>query len=98
MIVDDNVFERNAFKGMFDQYQFECDLALRGLEALEMVQVRFSSGQQMYQLIMIDYKMPETDGCELAIMILNFLKEMQSPEAKLPYIVCITSFMNRTIK
>ena len=54
LIVDDNFFEKIALKNLFEQYQFDCDLASSGLEALNMVQARQNSGKQMYKLIMID--------------------------------------------
>ena len=94
LIIDDNIFESIAVKGMFEQYQFDSDLAPNGLEALAMVQARLKCGgpEKMYKLIMMDYQMPVTDGADSAIMILDYLREEKLPEANMPYIVCMSNF------
>ena len=60
LIAIDNLFELIAVKDMFDQYQFANDLAKTGLEAVNMVRQRFINGKEMYRLIMLDFRMPDT--------------------------------------
>ena len=70
--MEDNIFEKIAVKGMFEQYGFCSDLASNGQEAIDMVKRRIESRgkQPMYQLIMIDYKMPQMSGAKAVKKIL----------------------------
>ena len=100
LIVEDSVFERLAIKCLFEQYQFECDQASTGAEALNMVQKRMASGKPMYRLIMMDYKMPMSTGAEAAQKIRSLLEESRDegalpPEQQSvikPYIVCMSIY------
>ena len=43
----------------------------------------------MYQLMILDYSMPEMDGPQVAIEIRNML---QSQDIKIPYICCYSAY------
>ena len=43
-MIDSNIFEQIALKGMLDQYQIGADLVKNGLEALQMMQALIVSG------------------------------------------------------
>ena len=55
------------------------------------------NGEQVYKLIILDFKMPVLDGNQASVMIRNFLKE-EAPDQPQPYIVCLTNFYNKLLK
>ena len=49
----------------------------------------------MYRLIMIDFKMPNTNGLEASRYIHHYLADEQKiPNKFMPYIVCISNYCN----
>ena len=44
LMVDDNIMDKISIKCNFNQYQFDCDDASNGHEAVEMVKARLESG------------------------------------------------------
>ena len=48
-------------------------------------------GKPMYQLIMIDYKMPQMSGAKAVQKILEHLATA-SPQIEKPYIVCMSNY------
>ena len=44
----------------------------------------------MYDLILMDYNMPNCDGGQATVLIKDYLKQVDAP--KLPYIVCLTNY------
>ena len=90
LIVDANVLEKIAIKGIFSQYQFESDLAANGKQAVDMVQARLESGHPMYSLIIMDYNIPIFNGAKATNMIKNL--QLDHKDSVEPYIVCLTNF------
>ena len=95
LIVEDNVFEMIAIKGMLEGYQYKCDSAMSAFEAFKMIQDRINAGQVMYKLILIDYKMPNCNGAEATAMIKSLLIDYDN---KWPYIACLSNFNEISIK
>ena len=53
----------------------------------------------MYQLIMLDYSMPDLDGPQVAIQIRELIFENEHlGEAKDPYICCCTAYAEASFK
>jgi len=60
LVVDDNKINRDVLDGILKSVGITCEMAVNGLEALEMVK------QNNYDIVLTDLKMPVMDGCELS--------------------------------
>lgn len=65
LVVDDSVVNINAAKGLLSLFKIKADSAASGAEAIKKV------GEKSYDLIMLDYMMPEMDGVETAKALRN---------------------------
>lgn len=65
LVVDDNTVNINAAKGLLSIFKIKADGALSGAEAVKKV------GEKQYDLILLDYMMPEMDGAETAKTLRN---------------------------
>ena len=84
LIVDDNQTNRMVFQEMGALWGLISDEASTGKQALKMIQQAFDSGLP-YQLILLDYQMPEMNGFEVA-------KEIKArPSGKALGIIVLTS-------
>ncbi|MBR6198962.1 MAG: response regulator [Spirochaetales bacterium] len=63
LVIDDDPIACEHAKLVLDQVGISCDIALSGVEALDMVKVRAERREQ-YNLILVDWRMPEMDGIE----------------------------------
>lgn len=68
LVVDDDAIACEHAKLVLDEAGIRSDLSLSGEEALKMMEVRHAK-QEPYNLVLIDWKMPELDGVELARLI-----------------------------
>ncbi len=68
LVVDDDPIACEHAKLVLEKTGISCDTVLSGKEAIEMVRLRHAK-QQLYDLILIDLKMPEIDGVETARQI-----------------------------
>ena len=66
MIIDDEIYNIECLQAMIEQFGYQCDSANSGAKGLQVIEKRLGlvrSGQAaMYQLIFLDYSMPEMDG------------------------------------
>ena len=58
LVVDDISTNLKVVNGLLDPYKMEVDLCLSGIEAIEMVK------NEKYDLVFMDYRMPNMDGVE----------------------------------
>ena len=65
LVVDDDPIACEHARVVMDEAGIETDTCLSGKEALEMLEV-WHAKQKPYNLVLIDWKMPEMDGVELA--------------------------------
>lgn len=72
LIVDDDVLNREMLAGFLEGIG-KCEFAGNGNEALAAVETAFTSGKN-FDLILLDYKMPELDGME-------FIQRLRADEA-----------------
>jgi len=79
LIVDDIQTNLKVVKGLLEPYKMNVDLCLSGIEAIETVQ------SQQYDLIFMDYRMPEMDGME-ATQHIRKLGNSDSYYSRLPII------------
>jgi signal transduction histidine kinase/CheY-like chemotaxis protein len=93
LIVDDNMTNIAVAKGLMSQYKMSIDTATSGEEAIAKIK------ENNYNLVFMDYMMPEMDGAEAT----SIIRAMQGDKyAKLP-IVALTAnttseFKNKLLK
>ena len=63
LVVDDDEVACEHARLVLDSVGISCEIALSGKEAVDMVKVR-EARQEPYNLILIDWKMPEMDGIQ----------------------------------
>ncbi len=63
LVIDDDTIALEHAQIVLGQIGFSCDTAVSGTKGLEMVEVRHGRGND-YDLILVDWKMPEMDGVE----------------------------------
>jgi signal transduction histidine kinase/DNA-binding response OmpR family regulator/HPt (histidine-containing phosphotransfer) domain-containing protein len=69
LVVDDNPVSRRIMHNMLESFSFKPETASSGKEALQKLQA--ASSEQPFQLILMDWKMPEMDGLATTIVIKN---------------------------
>ena len=78
------------------------DAVTRGVEAIEIVKQRYAlavvNEAKMYQIIFLDYSMPDIDGPQVARAIRTFFNENWDQGIKEPLIFCITAYTEATFK
>ncbi|MDD6811732.1 MAG: ATP-binding protein [Lachnospiraceae bacterium] len=79
--VDDNKVNIAVVKGLLKKLKIQCDSALSGMECLEKV------AQNHYDVILLDYMMPEMDGIET----LRRMQEMESYQKDKPTVIALTA-------
>jgi len=68
LAVDDNEINRNILRSQTQAWGMYCDVAFDGRDALDKLSKAVETGD-MYQMILIDYSMPNMDGLTLADML-----------------------------
>ncbi len=86
LVVDDNDSAREVLQSNIESMGLSCDTANSGEQALEMLQAIRGKGGD-YELILVDWKMPEVDGVETCQRI---LKEF-APEETPPTLIMVTA-------
>ena len=85
LVVDDNAAAREILSTIARTFGLEVDVAWSGQQALEMV-ARSSSQQLPYDLILMDWKMPQMDGVET-------VRRLQSDHSgHLPAVIMVTAY------
>ncbi len=85
LIVDDNDIARTVLRDMLSSMTFNVHEAASGKEALMMVQ-KAAKYEQYYELILIDWRMPEMDGIETAKAIRALSLESY------PHLIMVTAY------
>lgn len=84
LVIDDDVVACEHAKLVLGQVGIKCDTAMSGEEGLEMIKLRHAR-REPYNLILVDWKMPEMDGIETTRQI----RDLIGPESA---IIILTSF------
>lgn len=93
LVVDDCIINIMALSSMLSSLGFESETCSNGLQAFEAVKDRHEmlrEGARMYDLILMDFSMPECNGCEATRLIRAFLEEKEAPTT--PFICCVTAY------
>jgi PAS domain S-box-containing protein len=85
LVVDDNETARMVLREMTTSFGWRVDVAGSGHEALGLVEEQIRQ-RRAYDVVLIDWRMPELDGWETSCRI----REM-APEGQMPLIVMVTA-------
>jgi two-component system sensor histidine kinase/response regulator len=88
LVVDDNETARHIVGQMLRQFEFEVALAVSGPQGL--AELERAAAQRPYDLLIVDWKMPEMDGFEMAARIRNH--PVLGAKTILPKIIMITMY------
>jgi CheY-like chemotaxis protein len=88
LVVDDNATARHIVGQMLRQFEFEVALTASGREGL--AELARAVAQRPYDLLIVDWKMPEIDGFEMATRIRSHPELGVTPN--LPKIIMITMY------
>ena len=86
LVVDDNPTARAVLGEMATSFGWRVDLAAGGEQALAMIAARIEAGSA-YDVVFIDWRMPELDGWETSCRIRQL-----GASGKLPLIVMVTAY------
>ena len=89
LIIDDQIYNLLALKGMVKKQGFDSDKCLSGKEAIKLIEHRIACHVKVYKLVMLDYSMPELDGPQTAIRIRQVCRDANVDQ---PYICCVTAY------
>ena len=81
LVIDDCPFNVCALQGLLEQFNLQSDTACNGLEAIRRLQTRFHKGLKPYELILMDYSMPQCDGLETTQRMRAIFNERQVERA-----------------
>ncbi|MCK4784094.1 MAG: response regulator [Desulfobacteraceae bacterium] len=85
LVVDDNATFRELIKEMLESFTFEVTVAASGKEGL--AKLEKDSEKNPYELVIIDWRMPEMDGIKVSQLIKNHPKL-----PKIPAVILVTAF------
>lgn len=85
LVVDDNYFNRKILRELLEPYMIQIDDVESGEEALEMIEIK------EYDLIFMDYRMPEMNGAETLRTI-----KTEYPDWNIPTVVLTADAMAGT--
>ena len=79
LVVDDNVTNIYALKGLLLKFNVSSEKAVNGRDAISLVENRIidnlTLGTPMFRLVMLDFCMPEMDGPEVFINIKKVIEQ-----------------------
>jgi polar amino acid transport system substrate-binding protein len=85
LVVDDNVTSREILKEMLESFTFEVTVAASGQEGI--TELENAGKDQPYELVVMDWKMPEMDGIEASRVI-----KKHPGLGKIPAIILVTAY------
>ncbi len=85
LVVDDNHVARLVLSEMARSFGWEVELAASGQQALAAIEARLAA-QRSYDVVFVDWRMPELDGWETSCAI----RKLAAP-GKMPLIVMVTA-------
>ena len=89
LIVDDNIMARQVIEQLMTSFSFECQTVDSGFAALETLeQAATDPRKKPFQIVLMDWKMPDWDGLETAQRI----KNSAILANQLPRIILVTAY------
>lgn len=69
LVVDDSVSACEIMQGMLSRYGMQVDIAENGVAALDLVESACGEEETAYDLMLVDWKMPEMGGLEVMVKL-----------------------------
>ena len=79
LVVDDNPLAREMLRGMTQAWGWSTETAAGGAQALDMIRARLSEGVFPFDVICLDWQMPQMDGWETVRRIRALCRNGQRP-------------------
>lgn len=93
LIVDDNVTWHETLKNTLGLFGLQADSAHSGREAVEIL----STGTTSYDLILMDWQMPQIDGIQTTRKIKALYQDTTCAQIQPPTVIMVSSFRQDTI-
>ncbi|KPA13323.1 multi-sensor hybrid histidine kinase [Candidatus Magnetomorum sp. HK-1] len=87
LVIDDNATILKILKMYLEKFTFQVDTAISGQEALQMIKQKINSKNQFYDIIFIDWLMPDMNGIETC----NKIQKLQHILPKKPKLIMVTA-------
>ena len=94
LVVDDNPMARDILSGMVSGFGLECSTAASGPEALEMLHAA-NTQQRPYRMVLMDWRMPDMDGLEVATRIRDDQQLADTPAMLMVTAYCRDEVLDR---
>ena len=85
LVVDDNATSRSIFQEMLESFTFDVTVAASGPEGI--TELENAEGKKPFELVVMDWKMPDMDGIEASKHIKNHKRL-----SKIPPIILVTAY------
>ena len=89
LVVDDLAQERQMIVGLLEHWNVDVVEAGGGREAIELISRSVDDGGKPFDLVLLDWDMPEVDGLDVARWVRKFAADAQLPVT--PLIVMVTA-------
>jgi PAS domain S-box-containing protein len=90
LVVDDLDISRQALSELLNAWGFQVSEAATGQEALALIERHANQPERAFELVLLDWKMPEMDGVEVARRIGESRQRKELPS--LPVIIMVTAY------
>lgn len=90
LIVEDDYYGSLALQNIINTLSMGSFAVDSGFKAIEVIKERYEEEKSTFQLILIDYIMPNMNGIDTTYMIRKYLNEV-APDVAQPFIVCMTN-------
>ena len=92
LVVDDNKASRELLDRTLKTFSFLVTTVASGQEAIDELEKEMAAGEKQYDLVLMDWKMPEMNGIEAATIIKNHVKL-----SKIPTIIMVTAYAKEDV-
>ena len=99
LVVDDDSTNIFVIQSLLKSKGHDSDTALLGSLALDLVKERIELFPTVpfYKLVLMDFSMPEMDGPQVVVQMLQLIKDSQK-DIEVPHICCCTAYEHESFK